>query len=171
MTGWPELMALLTSVGFGVLSAIVPLANAEAYVIGSQVSAVAGVVPVALGVGVGQTIGKLVLFLSVRQGRELPFVRHRRAEARRQSTEHGPARMRFRAGVARLLALVGRKRWGLPIVLLAAVVGLPPLYAVALLAGATTMRTGWFTLMVLVGRITRFVLLALGVGGLSGLVL
>lgn len=169
MTGWPELMALLTSVGFGVLSAIVPVANAEAYVIGSQVSAVAGAVPVAVGVGLGQTVGKLVLFLSVRQGRQLPFVRHRRAAARRQQV--GPARARFRAGAARLLELVGRKRWGLPIVLLAAVVGLPPLYGVALLAGATTMRTGWFTLVVLLGRTARFVLLALGVGGLSGWVL
>lgn len=162
-------MALLTSVGFGVLSAIVPVASAEAYVIGSQVAAVAGAVPVAVGVGLGQTVGKLVLFLSVRQGRELRFFRHRRAEARRQSVS--PARARFRAGAARLLELVARKRWGLPIVLLAAVVGLPPLYAVALLAGATTMRTGWFTVMVLVGRIARFVLLALGVGGLSGWVL
>ena len=96
----------------------------------------------------------------------MPFIRHRRAEARREAV--GRARARFRAVVARLLELVGQKRWGLPIVLLAAVVGLPPLYAVALLAGATTMRAIWFALVVLVGRITRFVLLALGVGGLYG---
>jgi membrane protein YqaA with SNARE-associated domain len=76
-------------------------------------------------------------------------------------------RAQFRAAVARLLELVGQKRWGLPIVLLAAVVGLPPLYAVALLAGATTMRVLWFATAVLVGRVTRFVLLALGIGGLQ----
>lgn len=169
MSGWPELAALLTSVGFGVLSAIVPVANAEAYVIGSQVTAIAGAVPIAVGVAIGQTIGKLVLFLGVRQGRELPFVRHRRAEARRQPV--GPARAWFRTVLAWLLERIGQKRWGLPIVLLAAIVGVPPLYAVALLAGATTMRVGWFAGAVLVGRITRFVLLALGVGGLSGWVL
>jgi membrane protein YqaA with SNARE-associated domain len=45
----------------------------------------------------------------------------------------------------------------------AAVVGIPPLYAVALLAGATKMRIGLFGLVVLVGRIGRFVLFALGV--------
>jgi membrane protein YqaA with SNARE-associated domain len=163
--GWSELLALLTSVGFGVVSAIVPIINAEAYVVGSQVSAIAGAVPIAVGVGIGQTFGKLILFLSVRQGKELPFVRHRRAEARRAQVSR--ARARFRAVVARLLELVGRKRWGLPIVLLAAVVGLPPLYAVALLAGATTMRGSWFTLTVLVGRVARFVLLALGIGGLQ----
>jgi membrane protein YqaA with SNARE-associated domain len=162
--GWPELWALLTSVGFGAVSAVVPVVNAEAYVVGSQVSAIAGAVPIAVGVGIGQTFGKLVLFLSVRQGKNLPFVRHRRAEAARGPV--GPFRAKVRAARARLLELVGQKRWGLPIVLLAAVVGLPPLYAVALLAGATTMRTLWFALVVLVGRVARFVLLALGVGGL-----
>ena len=165
--GWPELWALLTSVGFGAVSAVVPVVNAEAYVVGSQVSAIAGAVPIAVGVGIGQTFGKLVLFLSVRQGKNLPFVRHRRAEAARGPV--GPFRAKVRAAIARLLELVGQKRLGLPIVLLAAVVGLPPLYAVALLAGATTMRTLWFALVVLVGRVARFVLLALGVGGFHDL--
>jgi membrane protein YqaA with SNARE-associated domain len=163
--GWTELLALLSSIGFGVISAIVPVANAEAYVIGSQVSAVAGLVPIAVGVGIGQMFGKLVLFFSVRKGKELPFIRYRREEARRESVSR--ARARFRHGVARLLELVGQKRWGLPIVLLAAVVGLPPLYAVALLAGATAMRGVWFALAVLIGRVARFVLLALGIGGLQ----
>ena len=57
--GWPELIALLTSIGFGAVSAVVPVVNAEAYVIGSQVSAVAGPVPIAVGVGIGQMFGKL----------------------------------------------------------------------------------------------------------------
>ncbi len=162
--GWPELLALLTSVGFGVVSAVVPVVNAEAYVVGSQMTAVAGAVPIAVGIGIGQMVGKLILFLSVRQGKELPFIRHRRAEARREPVS--PARVRLRAAVVRLLELVGQKRWGLPIVLLAAVVGMPPLYAVALLAGATTMRVLWFASAVLVGRVIRFVLLALGIGGL-----
>ena len=37
--------------------------------------------------------------------------------------------------MAKLLDLVGQERWGLPIVLAAAIFGFPPLYAVALLAG------------------------------------
>ena len=163
--GWPELVALLTSVGFGVVSAVVPVINAEAYVVGSQMTAVAGAVPIAVGVGIGQMAGKLILFLTVRQGRELSFVRHRRAEARRAPVSR--TRARFRTEVARLLDLVGQKRWGVPIVLLAAVVGLPPLYAVALLAGATRMRIPWFAAAVLVGRVFRFVLLAVGMGGLQ----
>ena len=163
--GAAELLALLASVGFGIVSAVIPVVNAEAYVIASQVSAAAGPVPVAVGVGIGQTIGKLLLFLGVRRGQDFPFLRHRRAEVRAQDV--GPLRTRFRRGVAILLALVGQKRWGLPIVLLAAVVGLPPLYAVALLAGATRMKVQWFALAVLVGRITRFVLVAMGFYGLD----
>lgn len=78
----------------------------------------------------------------------------------------GPAQARLRRALAGLLTLVGRKRWGLPITFVAAVVGLPPLYAVALLAGATTMRLGHFAGVVFVGRVLRFLLLAYGVVGL-----
>jgi membrane protein YqaA with SNARE-associated domain len=167
---WSDsIVALLASVGFGVVSAILPLANAEAYVVTSQVSGVAGAVPVAIGIGIGQTIGKLLLFLGVRRGKDFPLVRRHRREASHRPI--GPTRARFRAAGATLLALIGQKRWGLPIVLLAAVVGLPPLYAVALLAGATQMRVGWFALCVLVGRVTRFVLVALGMHNLAGWVI
>jgi membrane protein YqaA with SNARE-associated domain len=159
------LLALLTSVGFGVLSAIFPIVNAEAYVIASQVSAVAGPISIAIGLAIGQTIGKCLLFLAVREGRDSRFIQHRRAEHRDEPV--GRFRTWFRAALATLLALVGQKRWGLPIVGLAALIGLPPLYAVALLAGATTMRLSWFAAVVLLGRSVRFVLVALGVGHLD----
>lgn len=161
---WQTLAAVLASIGFGTVSAVLPVVNAEAYVIASQMSAVAGVLPVAAGVGVGQAVGKMVLFLGVRRGKQFAFVRHRRARMRVATV--GPFRQGVRTVIAQLLKLVGTKRWGLPIVLLAAVVGLPPLYAVALLAGATKMRLAWFGLVVLVGRVARFLLVALGVGGL-----
>jgi membrane protein YqaA with SNARE-associated domain len=163
---WADVLALLTSIGFGTLSAVVPIANAETYVIASQVSAIAGPVPIAIGVGIGQTIGKLLLFLGVRRGKEFAIVRRRREQRQQQLKPVGPVRAKFRVVVAKLLDLVGQKRWGLPIVGIAAVVGIPPLYAVALIAGATTMRTILFALVVLVGRITRFVLVALGISGL-----
>ena len=149
--GWPELVALLTSVGFGVVSAMVPVVNAEAYVIVSQVSAVAGPVRSPSASAIGQTFGKLLLFLGVRRGKELPV---HPAPAGRGARDGRSGRPEPGSGRSwpRLLDLVGQKRWGLPIVLLAAVVGIPPLYAVALLAGATTMRALWFALVVLVGR-------------------
>jgi membrane protein YqaA with SNARE-associated domain len=162
---WDELLALLTSIGFGLVSAIVPVANAEAYIVASQVTALAGAIPIAVGVGIGQTIGKVMLFLGVRRGREFAIFRRRRHETRPRPV--GPTGLRVRALLARLLDLIGQKRWGLPIVLLAAVVGVPPLYAVALLAGATRMPVLGFALTVLVGRVTRFVLVATGSVGLQ----
>ena len=162
--GWPDVLALVTSVGFGVLSAIFPVANAETYVIVSQVGAFAGGLPIAIGVGIGQTIGKLGLFLGVRRGTQSRFF-HRQQD-RWRARPVRPARLRFRSAMTHLLALVGTKRWGLPIVLLASVVGLPPLYPVALLAGATQMKLGWFALVVLIGRLARFLLVAMGVHGL-----
>lgn len=164
-TGWAEVLALLGTVGFGVLSAIVPVANAEAYVFTSQVSHSIDPVPVAVGIALGQTIGKVLLFCGVRRGKDLPGVRHRRAVLRHRPV--GPARARFRATLQALLALVGQKRWGLPITFVAAVVGVPPLYAVALLAGATRMRLVWFAAVVLAGRALRFGLVAYGVEGIG----
>jgi membrane protein YqaA with SNARE-associated domain len=165
--GWAELVALLTSIGFGAVSAVIPIVNAEAYIIASQMSAVAGPIPIAIGIAIGQTIGKLLLFFGVRQGKELSFVKHRR-EIRKQRPV-GPTQARVRAAGAKLLDLVGQERWGLPIVLIAAIIGFPPLYAVALLAGATTMSPVWFGLTVLVGRLCRFLLVATGFYGLHDL--
>ncbi len=163
--GWAEVAALFTSVGYGTLSAIFPPANAEAYVVASQVSALAGAVPVAVGVSLGQTLGKILLFLGVRRGRQSRVFRERRAVA--VATPAGPLRRRVRSWIVTLLGLIGRKRWGLPIVALSAVLGFPPLYAVALLAGATRMRLHWFGLVVLAGRLVRFVLIALGVDSVA----
>lgn len=158
---WELLLAWFTSVAFGVVSAIVPVVNAEVYVLVSQVSALAGVVPVAVGVGIGQTIGKCLLFVGVRRGRQFRFIREHRERAR--SRPRGRIAQACHDAVQFLLRLVGTKRWGLPITLLAAVIGIPPLYAVALLAGATTMKLRYFAPVVLVGRVTRFLLVAYGV--------
>jgi len=163
LLGWSDVVALLTSVGYGVLSAVIPVASAEAYVVASQVSRAAGPVAVALGLATGQTIGKVLLFYGVRRGKDTAVVQHRRESL--DARPPGPLRKRFRAVIRTLLALVGQKRWGLPITLVAAVVGLPPLYAVALLAGATRMRLSYFAAVVFGGRAVRFVLMAYGLGG------
>lgn len=156
-----DVIAFFTSIAFGFGSALMPLANAEAYVIIAQGAGLAGTTAVAVGVGTGQSLGKLALFLAVRRGRQSLFLRRK---VKTLTANPGAVRRRFRAVVAELLRLVGTKRWGLPIVLLAAVLGFPPLYAVSLLAGATRMRASLFFLMVLCGRLARYVLLATGVG-------
>lgn len=154
---WHQLLVGLTAAGYGLLSAVVPLVNAEAYVLAARASGwgTASVV----GITVGQAVGKLVLFLAARRGRQLP-VYHWRRSPRVEGPVSPPGR--FRRLTARLLVLLGTKRWGLPVVLLAAVVSIPPLYAVAILAGTTSMKTGWFLATVTVGRLARFALLVVG---------
>lgn len=150
------------SVGMGIVSAVIPVANAEAYVVGNEVVGLGALVPVALGVGLGQTVGKVALFLSVRWGRQTPFIRKRRAARR-------PPRTRFGAWWRRtmdlLVHLIEHRRWGLLTLFLAATVGIPPLYPVAFLAGATRINLWVFTMVVLLGRELRFLALALGAAG------
>ena len=57
---------LVLAVGFGIGSAVIPVMNAEAYVLGVGVSGALDPVVAAIGVSVGQTIGKVAMFLAVR---------------------------------------------------------------------------------------------------------
>ena len=66
----------------------------------------------------------------------------------------------------RLLDAMSDRRWGIPVTLLSAFVGIPPLYGVALIGGASRMGAVVFALSVLVGRGGRFILLALGVSAI-----
>jgi membrane protein YqaA with SNARE-associated domain len=155
---------LVLAVGFGIGSAVVPVLNAEAYILGAGVSGRLDPLAAAIGVSAGQTIGKLAMFLAVR---------YRPGYAARRTKEPKPVNLDTRWGrfvqwnrdlSKRLLDALSDQRWGIPVTLLSASVGIPPLYGVALIAGASRMGVLTFTLSVLVGRLGRFVLLALGVG-------
>lgn len=160
MLDW--LVQLVASVAFGVASAVVPLFNGEAYVVGAGVTGVLDPVVAGLGVAAGQTVGKVALFWTVRHR---PWKLKNRSEPRPLDvgTRLGRFRLRYRYAGKRLLDLVGDARYGLPVIFLAASAGAPPLYAVALLAGASRIRLTAFALTVLAGRSLRFVAIALGV--------
>jgi membrane protein YqaA with SNARE-associated domain len=152
------------AVGFGIASAVIPVLNAEAYVLGVGVSGALDPVVAAVGVSVGQTIGKVAMFLAVR---------YRPGYAAKKGKEPKPLNLETRWGrfvqwnrdlSKRLLDALSDRRWGIPVTLLSSSVGIPPLYGVALIAGASRMGVVTFTLSVLAGRLARFVTLALGVG-------
>lgn len=154
---------LVLAVGFGIGSAIVPVLNAEAYVLGVGVSGALDPVVAAIGVSVGQTLGKVAMFLAVR---------FRPGYAAQKSKEPKPVDLDTRRGrfvqwnrdvSKRLLDALSDRRWGIPVTLLSSLVGIPPLYAVALIAGASRMGVLTFSLSVLAGRAARFITLALGV--------
>ncbi|WP_460660924.1 hypothetical protein [Kribbella swartbergensis] len=158
------LWQLALAVGFGIGSAVVPVMNAEAYVLGVGVSGALDPVVAAIGVSVGQTIGKVTMFLAVRYRPGYAARKSKEPKAVDLDTRWGRF-VQWNRGVSkRLLDAMSDRRWGVPVTLLSASVGIPPLYGVALIGGASRMGVLTFTLSVLTGRAARFILLALGVG-------
>lgn len=163
---WRWLLEVLGSFGFGLAAAVVPVFNNEAYILASQWAGLAGFVPVVFGLGLGNGLGKTLVFVLVRQGKRLPWWRRPSAvsdaEARAPRHPRLAAAWRTWQGWMSILSrLVGDPRWGVPVVALGAATSLPPIYPTTLLAAATRMRVGWFALAVTVGSLARMTALAL----------
>jgi membrane protein YqaA with SNARE-associated domain len=154
---------LALAVGFGIGSAVIPVMNAEAYVLGAGVSGALDPVVAAIGVSVGQTIGKVAMFLAIRYRPGYAARKTKEPKAVNLDTRWGRFVQWNRDVSKRLLDAMSDRRWGVPVTLLSSSVGIPPLYGVAIIGGASRMGVVTFTLSVLAGRTGRFVLLALGV--------
>ena len=154
---------LVLAIGFGIGSAIIPVLNAEVYVIGVGASGKLDPVVAAIGVSVGQTIGKAAMFLAVRYRPGYAAKKGKERKAVDLGTRRGRLIQWNRDVSKRLLDALSDRRWGIPVTLLSASVGIPPLYGVALIAGASRMGVVTFALSVLAGRAARFITLALGV--------
>lgn len=175
--GW--LLAFLVSTGYGLVGAVVPILNAEAFAVAAG-ALDAGVAVAAIGgLTLGQSVGKMMVFWAVRRGREMRFFRRWTSSAIRDA-EHarrtgpdpgtdtrGTWRRRWDAAVAFCLRWVADPHWGLPLVLAASVVGFPPLYLVVVVAGASRLPAWGFAATMTIGRGARFVLLAWGGLGLA----
>lgn len=157
------LWQLALAVGFGIGSAVVPVLNAEVYVLGAGASGRLDPVVAAIGVSVGQTIGKVAMFLAVRFRPSYPTRKRQEPKPVDLGTRRGRLIQWNRNVSRRLLAALSDRRWGIPVTLLSSAVGIPPLYGVALIAGASRMGVISFSLSVLAGRAARFITLALGV--------
>jgi len=134
----------------GTASAIVPLLNAEVYALASAGRAdpnLAMLVVVALALG--QTAGKLVLFEAARRG------------SNRFTRRHAIRSARASRWADRVTRALRSRRTGHPLVLASAVIGLPPLAAVSLAAGASGQRHWEFAVVCMVGRTARFAALVL----------
>ena len=131
------------SFAIAIVSGIIPIVNAELYLIGLVLAL--GSVPEALVLGVliaaGQMIGKGVLFQTARGASLL-------GEARRPKLAARLAHARTK------LARWQSKPYSVTFV--SAAVGLPPLYLVTLLAGVLNIRFRAFLLVGFAGRTLRF---------------
>jgi membrane protein YqaA with SNARE-associated domain len=163
---WQPLIEFLVSVGYGLLSSLVPVFNSEIYIVASQVGGFTEEVTTAVGCAVGQTIGKVGTLLALRGGGRSDLARRLRQRRERPRKPVGRVRTMLREWSDRLLRLVGGRWSGVPIVFLSACLAIPPLYAVTLAVPATRMSIIPFGVAVLLGRLVLFLAIAFGVSAL-----
>jgi membrane protein YqaA with SNARE-associated domain len=153
---------LTTAVGFA--SALIPVVNVEVYLLSLLALHVNPVAAAGAG-ALGQTAGKVVVFLSARKAvhwKGLTRVRERwrawwRAKLRRPVRVPSLRSLERQARWAARVERAATYRYGpVAVIAVSAVAGLPPLLLTSALAGATTMRTLTFTLACLSGRFVRF---------------
>jgi membrane protein YqaA with SNARE-associated domain len=148
------LVEAMTTLGYGLASAFIPVVNAEAYAVLAGHRAGHAVVVVVV-LAFGQTAGKLLLFEAARRGTG----RLNQKLARRNRS--GRAQALAARWAEPLRRWLSRRRTGLPTVFVSAAVGIPPLAVVSLAAGTADLRRWEFATACFVGRSIRFAVLVL----------
>lgn len=133
----------ITTFAVCLVSAVVPVVNAEAYLLAvSALIPPSAVVPVVMLSAVGQMIGKTGLYLAGRGLFRLPA--------------------RYDAKIGELRAKLEQRKGRTDVLLfVSAFSGFPPFYALSILAGALRFSFGEFLVWGLVGRILRFAVVVL----------
>lgn len=153
---WLEVVSAL---GFGVLSSIIPIFHTEVFIVPAVASRLIDPLLLSIGLAVGHVIGKQIMFLGVRHGKQLKIFKKKDGEAK--EPEPGTWRARWRTWSTKTALLVEQPKWGYPIVFISSASGIPPVYATVLFAGTTKMNFWGFSLTMLVGFFIRCYLLAL----------
>lgn len=153
----------LVSLGYGLLSSLVPIFNSEAWIVATR-AGTAGAISVGLGSGAGQALGKVILFLAARHGARWSVIEKMRN--RPSKRPKAAWRQRLQSWNDRMLTLIGDDRWGVPILALSALTGFPPVYPMPVVVAPSRMRSWVFCLVISAGMIVRFLVLALLVDGI-----
>jgi membrane protein YqaA with SNARE-associated domain len=159
------LSLLLGGLGYGLVSAFVPLFNSEAFVVAAAASGVSAVWWGVVGLTLGQTAGKVVIFVLARKGVHRRFIRERPPRPAGKSLP--PWRQRIQSWSARLLVQLDRRWVGGLVVFVSSTTGLPPLAVVSVMAGLRRTPATAFTVAVFAGRLVRFGVLAWPVAALA----
>jgi membrane protein YqaA with SNARE-associated domain len=148
------LSVLITTFVVCTLSAIVPVVNAEAYLLALSALLPSGPTWLtALAAAGGQTTGKLVWYAVGWRSFQSAWVQRKLdVGRRRQRYEAWRSTFTSRPLLSRLVLFAS------------ATLGLPPLFLLALLAGELRIPLRWVVPMVLIGRTLRFAFL-LGLAG------
>jgi len=145
---------LLATFGVAVASALFPLINIEAYIVG--VGALVdnyGIWPVSLVAGAGQAVGKVLWYEVGRSSMSWPYVR-RKMESPGWRRQYDKVKNR-----------IDDRPWvGIVLLFASALLGFPPLAVMAVFAGQLRFNPVMFYVTVFVGRTLRF---AAVLGGVS----
>lgn len=148
----PSAMTLAASLGYGFVSAVVPVVNAELYIVAAASVVPQSQQPAMVGIfTLGTMAGKTALYLAAAR-----LVRACSAAARAQ-VDDWVERLRRRSSYV----------W--PVVFASTLVGFPPLYAVTLAAGVLRISMLGFFVVGCVGRFARFSAITWAADGVGGL--
>ena len=142
------------TLGFALLSALIPVLNVEAYLLAAAVTSDVSAVLLAAVAAAGQMAGKMLYYL---MGRGVIDV----ARLRRKSAATG----RWAVRMAAVRSWCEQHAWGtVGLTLVSAFVGLPPFAVFSVLAGS--LRVPWVLFLGagLVGRFGRFLAILLAPG-------
>ncbi len=135
--GGLELLA--STLGMAIISAFIPIVNAELLTLGAVALAPPALdVPCILMVTLGQMIGKVVLFLGGRGSLRIPWLMKSKK-------------------LEKAVDRVGEKaKFGAPVLFVSAVTGLPPFYLVSIACGVFRFSLPLFIVLGSAGRLIRF---------------
>lgn len=153
--------AYLGAVIAGAVSAFSPVTPVEPYLV--AVMSTTGCQPVPLGIAaaLGQTAGKVAMFLVARGTlRSARLRRWSTAMARRLNRRRTGRMARATAALRAMTTLLDRRWLRAPIVFASALTGVPPLLATTVYTAQTPMPASTFAVVCLLGRSIRFVAIA-----------
>jgi membrane protein YqaA with SNARE-associated domain len=155
--------ALLSALAVAAVSAFVPVTPVEPYLVALAAGGQPAV-PVGVAAAVGQTAGKVLIFLATRAAVRSDRMRRWATRISRRYARSADADAFKAAGAAerpgrmrRWLRLLDRPALVTPVVFVSAVTGVPPLLAVAVHAARTPVSGPVFAGCCLAGRTVRFV--------------
>lgn len=156
------ILVWLTTCVFSLASALLPFLPIEVYILGAGAKysgSVSNAIWLGIAAGVGATFGKIIVYQLALHGSRTKWIQRQLAKPKvAEAYERWSARMQ------------GRPLYAAAVIFVAASVGIPPLFAMAAVAGFLKMPMWAFIPTVLVGRSIRFGLLFMGVDVLHYLV-
>jgi membrane protein YqaA with SNARE-associated domain len=156
------ILVWLTTCLFSLASALLPFLPMEVYILGAGAKygdSTAHAIELGIAAGIGATFGKIIVYQLALHGSRVAWVQRKLAKPKVAAAyERWTTRMQ------------GRPWYAAAIMFIAASVGIPPLLAMAAVAGFLKMPMWVFIPTVVVGRSIRFALLFMGVDVLHVLI-